>query len=461
MASGSDTWPSLSPSSGDQDLDPGGVVNVATPSYSGIASINKSVRDDKNILEVRLKRTSSARFSLTMLEVEGLLKKLGIDNSHFLGVSACPEGKGVVYITLHPSVDINRFLFKNEAYIVKEGVQTSVIRPAGKKDVFVTVSGLHPNTRDQAVIRYLMAHGKVNLKDQVIHHVYPGRPGSSLLAGKLNGSRSYMVEITKSMGSFHIIDGEKVSIKYRGQIKSCARCHQLESQCPGKAIASECDAERVLLSTHMEEHWRAIGFKPDSGHSEDVDQIEPIVQVGSNKGKYKSDNLTNRYNAVIISGFQADTNIESVHKVLSDNGLPDSKTVSDLSRNDKNGKITIAELSPENCLLLIEKLHGKSFLDKKVFVTSIVSASPQKHAPNKEVPLASEVSSPATPCIEGPVGTEEIAESTAHSRSVTAPLPSVTTPSKSNFDNPETQDELSQAQTSGVNSEKKKSLKFS
>ena len=213
MASGSDTWPSLSPSLGDQDLDPGGVVNVATPSYSGIASINKSVRDDKNILEVRLERTSSARFSLTMLEVEGLLKKLGIDNSHFLGVSACPEGKGVVYITLHPSVDINRFLFKNEAYIVKEGVQTSVIRPAGKKDVFVTVSGLHPNTRDQAVIRYLMAHGKVNLKDQVIHHVYPGRPGSSLLAGKLNGSRSYMVEITKSMGSFHIIDGEKVSIK--------------------------------------------------------------------------------------------------------------------------------------------------------------------------------------------------------------------------------------------------------
>ena len=159
---------------------------------------------------------------------------------------------------------------------------------------------------------------------------------------------------------------------------------------------------------------------------------------------------------MIISGFQADTNIESVHKVLSDNGLPDSKTVSDLSRNDKNGKITIAELSPENCLLLIEKLHGKSFLDKKVFVTSIVSASPQKHAPNKEVPLASEVSSPATPCIEGPVGTEEIAESTAHSRSVTAPLPSVTTPSKSNFDNPETQVELSQAQTSGVNSEKRK-----
>ena len=147
MASSSDAWPSLS--SGSQEPDPGGVQNFTRPSYSGIAAINKSVRDNKNILEVKLERTSSARFNLSMLEVEGLLKKLGIDNSHFLGVSACPEGKGVVYITLHPSVDINRFLYKNEAYILKEGVQTSVIRPAGKKDVFVTVSGLHPNTRDK------------------------------------------------------------------------------------------------------------------------------------------------------------------------------------------------------------------------------------------------------------------------------------------------------------------------
>ena len=89
------------------------------------------------------------------METEGLLKKLGIDSNHFLGVSCCPEGKGVVYITLHPSVNISRFLHKNEAYVLKEGIQTSVIRPAGKKEVSVMVSGLHPNTRDQAVIRYL------------------------------------------------------------------------------------------------------------------------------------------------------------------------------------------------------------------------------------------------------------------------------------------------------------------
>ena len=83
---------------------------------------------------------------------------------------------------------------------------------------------------------------------KVIHHVYPGRPGTSLLADKINGNRSYMVDVKKPMGTFYIIDGEKVSIQYKGQIKSCARCHQLENECPGKAIARECTADHVLLS---------------------------------------------------------------------------------------------------------------------------------------------------------------------------------------------------------------------
>ena len=164
---------------------------------------------------------------------------------------------------------------------MKEGVQTSIIRPAGKKEVSVLVSGLHPNTKDQAVVRYLAAHGKVSATDHVIYHVYPGRAGSTLLAGKLNGNRSYMVEISKHMGSFHIIDGEKVSIRYRGQTRSCARCHQPETQCPGKGVARECTSERVLLSTHMQDHWKTISYVPDSSSMEGVEEdLEVNVQIG-------------------------------------------------------------------------------------------------------------------------------------------------------------------------------------
>ena len=136
-------------------------------SYVGIASLNTSVRDNKNLLEIRLERSAfSVSFNLSQVELDHLLSRLGIDSCHFLGVSCCPEGKGVVYVTLHPSVNIQRFLNRNECFELKDGVRTGIIRPAGKKEQSVTVSGLHPNTKDQAVVKYLSAHGKVSTTDR-------------------------------------------------------------------------------------------------------------------------------------------------------------------------------------------------------------------------------------------------------------------------------------------------------
>ena len=210
---------------GPPGLGGGGVYGAGGPaksSYVGIASLNTSVRDNKNLLEIRLDRSDfNVSYNLSQPERDHLLTRLGIDSSHFTGIFCCPEGKGVVYVTLHPSVNIQRFLNKSECFELKQGLRTGIIRPAGKKEQSVIISGLHPNTKDQAVVKYLAAHGKVSTTDRIIHHVYPGTPGSSLCAGKMNGNRSYMVEVTKQMGSYHIIDGENVSVKYRGQDKTC------------------------------------------------------------------------------------------------------------------------------------------------------------------------------------------------------------------------------------------------
>ena len=67
-------------------------------------------------------------------------------------------------------------LEKFEDAMVKEIIKDS----EGKKDKVIKISGLHPNTKDQAVVKYLSAHGTVNPADKVIHHVFPGEPGSSL-----------------------------------------------------------------------------------------------------------------------------------------------------------------------------------------------------------------------------------------------------------------------------------------
>ena len=117
------------------------------PSYSSITSINTSVRDTKNILEVRLEKQESSSFNLSMEDTENLLKRLNIDSSHLVGVSACPEGRPVILITLHPSVDITRFIYKNESYVVKDGVRTTAIRQEGKKDKVIKVTGLNPTLR--------------------------------------------------------------------------------------------------------------------------------------------------------------------------------------------------------------------------------------------------------------------------------------------------------------------------
>ena len=287
-------------------------------------------------------------------------------------------------------MDINRYLSKQESYILKDGVKTSRILQAGKREVSVLISGLHPNTKDQAVIRYLSAHGIVSQKHKIIHHVYQSDSGSSLLAGKLNGDRSYMVELIRPMGSFHIFDGEKVSVKYRGQSRTCARCHKTSTECPGKAVARECDSDRVLLSTHMEEHWHNIGFTPETPNlvEEDCDS-EPEVQIGRKKPENVAKvgpDLSHRYKSVLISGFNVETSMDEIHCNLIEHGLPERIKAADIIRNNRSGKLTVEGLEPTDCISIMNKMHGRKMLDSKVFITPVVAPSPVKATVSSQHP---------------------------------------------------------------------------
>ena len=64
----------------------------------------------------------------------------------------------------------------------------------------------------------------------------------------------------------------------RGQLKSCARCRKIMLDCPGKGVAKDCTGDRVLLSAHMKQHWQDVGFVPDTGLMNEVDE-EPVVGV--------------------------------------------------------------------------------------------------------------------------------------------------------------------------------------
>ena len=53
------------------------------------------------------------------------------------------------------------------------------------------------------------------------------------------------------MGTYHHIRENKVKIIFKGNIRTCGRCHGEQQVCPGKGFASECTSERVTLEHHM------------------------------------------------------------------------------------------------------------------------------------------------------------------------------------------------------------------
>ena len=77
---------------------------------------------------------------------------------------------------------------------------------------------------------------------------------------------------------------EKVTVRYRGQEWTCARCHQYKQNCPGAAVAKDCTADRILLSAHMRAHWQKVGYQPETDALNEVDEeLELDVQVGRKK----------------------------------------------------------------------------------------------------------------------------------------------------------------------------------
>ena len=79
-------------------------------SYAAIAAVNKSKRDDKNVIEVKLvKAVKTAKFKLTNEDIMKLVCNLSMKPDEFTELAACPEGRPVVYITLADHVNVKRF----------------------------------------------------------------------------------------------------------------------------------------------------------------------------------------------------------------------------------------------------------------------------------------------------------------------------------------------------------------
>ena len=82
-----------------------------------------------------------------------------------------------------------------------------------------------------------------------------------------NGDRSFKIEIKPgvNIGSFHVIDGQKVSLRYSGQQQTCGRCHETPRKCKGGGIAKKCELQggvRVDFIDYILDLWKSIGYSP-------------------------------------------------------------------------------------------------------------------------------------------------------------------------------------------------------
>ena len=241
-----------------------------TQSYADRARMNVRFdqRLNRNVLDIEVEKMDVRdEMFLTQEVIAKLLKSIGMYiESQVEGYQVSYGGKSAkISVLCKDGIELERFC-RQECFEVCKGVMTKNIRPSGRRDITVTVSGLDFNTPDTLVQDYISKFGGVLISKNVIY----ARHGEGPFKGKVNGDRRYQVDFstaTTTMGTYHYLDGERVRVYYRGNTKTCGRCHQGPGQCLGGGIARECQAEggqRKDLIEHMKELWQQIGFSPTS-----------------------------------------------------------------------------------------------------------------------------------------------------------------------------------------------------
>ena len=175
-------------------------------------------------------------FDLDQKNVAKLLKNIGVD------IKAHVEGyqikNRIISVWMVNGISLDRFC-KEDSIKVAPGVKTGFIRPAGNREITVTIADLDFETPNTFVFEYLNKFGVVK-SGNVVYGKY--RDGD--FKGKYNGERKFLVDFSKAertMGTYHIIDGAKVRVYYPGNKRTCGRCQETCAKCPGNGIAKDCE----------------------------------------------------------------------------------------------------------------------------------------------------------------------------------------------------------------------------
>ena len=371
--------------------------NEAEPQIESWASvIERSLirSSEKNILEVVLEKDVRGSFSVSESDCAKYLMKLGLDLKPGVqvdGVQICPNGRGVILVTLKSDVDISEFCRYDVVDLTHTGIRVVMTKPAGKREVVVTFRGIHPNTNDETILQYLNKFGRV-VSNKVVHGVYLDGP----LKGMKNGNRSYKVELQPgvNIGSYHLLDGQKVTARYNGQQQTCARCLQTARDCKGYGVAKKCELEggkKMDFGVYITRLWKRIGYLPEVSNIVD-DDSNVELQTGGEFTPQKVTSSPELFTGVVIKNIPKEIDQGEVVEFLLESGLPEVNL--DAIQFEHSGAVSIRNIDNRVCLLLIENLHEKRVFSRRIYCNGIVPLTPQKNA-SKDPSLQSHPTDPA------------------------------------------------------------------
>ena len=215
--------------------------------------------------------------------------------------------------------NVERFCRYDVIEVSTSGIRSILIKPAGKRDVTVSLKGLHPSTSDPIVIDYLEKFGKL-VSNRVIHNTYTDGP----LKGLKNGDRCYRMEVKPDvyLGSYHILDGQKKFLRYPGQIQTCARCLKSAVECKGKGIAKKCETEggvRSDFAKYISDMLEEIGYLTERNQSDESFEINQ--QIGGIFTPLECVSSPEMFSGISVKHFPRDLDQGEIVEFLVDNCL--------------------------------------------------------------------------------------------------------------------------------------------
>ena len=103
-------------------------------SYAALLASNLPTSANKNVLEVTLEKDQKGSFNVSVEDCARMMSKIGIDSNigaNVESVQICPNGRGIVFITLKDTVPIEKFCHHDVIQVSQSGIRAIHVKPAG------------------------------------------------------------------------------------------------------------------------------------------------------------------------------------------------------------------------------------------------------------------------------------------------------------------------------------------